>query len=111
VQRELGGTLYALGRMDGARAAFEAVIAVDPTDFAAYQYLAPIYAASGLAAEAEQARKLSEQWRDDPLAAKIGTRFFSLNPQWADERTSTHIHDLNSTRRPVLTGKQAAPVD
>jgi tetratricopeptide (TPR) repeat protein len=111
VQRELGATLYALGRIDDARAAFEAVIAVDPTDFAAYQYLAPIYAASGLSAEAEQARMLFQQWRDDPLAAKVGARFFSLNPQWADERTSAHTHDLNSTRRPVLTGKQAAPVD
>jgi Flp pilus assembly protein TadD len=111
VQRELGATLYALGRMDGATTAFEAIIAIDPTDFAAYQYLAPLYEVAGRKAEAEQSRMLYQQWRDDPLAAKVGTRFFSLNPQWADERIPAHTHDLNSTARPVLTGKQAAPVE
>lgn len=111
VQRELGVTLYALGRLEGATAAFEAVVAVDPTDFAAYQYLAPLYAGAGRTAEAERARALHLQWRDDPLAAGVGTRFFSLNPQWADERMPTHTHDLSSTGRPVVTGRQAAPID
>lgn len=111
VQRELGATLYALGRVEGATAAFEAVVHIDPTDFVAYQYLSPLYAAAGRVAEAERAGALYKQWRDDPLAARVGSRFFAQNPQWADERISAHTHDLNSTARPVVTGRQAAPLD
>ncbi|HEU4765958.1 MAG TPA: multiheme c-type cytochrome [Pyrinomonadaceae bacterium] len=111
VQRELGATLYALGRMEGALAAFEAVISIDPTDFAAYQYLAPLYASAGRPADAERAGALFQQWRDDPLAARIGTRFFALNPQWNDERIPMHTHGVSSKARPVLIGKQAAPVE
>jgi Flp pilus assembly protein TadD len=111
VQRELGATLYVLDRIDGATTAFEAVIAIDPTDFPAYQSLAPLYSAAGRLAEAEQARALFQQWRDDPLAARVGSRFFALNPQWADERIPAHTHSLSSTDRPVLTGKRAAPID
>jgi cytochrome c-type biogenesis protein CcmH/NrfG len=110
VQRELGATLYALGRMDHATLAFEAVIGVDPTDFATYQYLASLYAAAGRSTDAARAGALFEQWRDDPLAAGVGTRFFTLNPQWADERMPAHTHDLSSSARPVLIGKQAAPI-
>jgi tetratricopeptide (TPR) repeat protein len=111
IQRELGATLYALGRMDGATAAFEAVVTIDPTDFAAYQYLAPLYASAGRVADAARAGALFQQWRDDPLAAGIGARFFALNPQWADERIPAHTHDLGSTARPVVIGRQAAPVE
>lgn len=111
VQRELGATLYALGQIDPATLAFEAVISVDPTDFGAYQYLASLYAAAGRSTEATRADSLFKQWRDDPLAAGIGTRFFALNPQWADERMPRHTHDLSSSARPVLSGKQAAPID
>jgi tetratricopeptide (TPR) repeat protein len=110
VQREFGTTLYALNRFKDALAAFEAVVQIDPTDFAAYQSLAPLYAAEGRADEAARARSLYLQWRDDPLAAKIGVRFFALNPQWSDERIPAHTHDLNSTARPVVTGTQAAPI-
>jgi len=111
IQRELGATLYALGRIAEATTAFEAVIAIDPTDFAAYQALAPLYAGAGRMAEAEQAGLLFQQWRDDPLAARVGSRFFALNPQWADERIPAHTHGLGSTARPVLIGRQAAPID
>ncbi len=111
VQKELGATLYALGRVDGATAAFEAAVQIDPTDFVAYQFLSPLYAGAGRTAEAEHADALYKQWRDDPLAARVGSRFFAQNPQWADERISSHTHDLNSTARPVVTGRQAAPLD
>lgn len=111
VQRELGATLYALSRIDQATAAFEAVVNIDPTDFGAYQYLASLYAAAGRTADADRASALFKQWRDDPLAANVGARFFALNPQWADERIPLHTHDLSSTRRPVLIGKRAAPID
>jgi Flp pilus assembly protein TadD len=110
IQRELGATLYSLGRIKEAVIAFEAVIAIDPTDFAAYQSLAPLYAALGRKTEAKHSGALFLQWRDDPLAANVGSRFFSQNPQWADERIPAHTHGLSSTQRPVLTGKQAAPI-
>lgn len=111
VQRELGATLYVLGRMVQAIAAFEAVVSIDPTDFGAYQYLASLYASTGRSTEAARAAALFQQWRDDPLAANIGTRFFTLNPQWADERMPLHTHDLSSSARPVVIGRQAAPID
>jgi Flp pilus assembly protein TadD len=111
VQRELGATLYALGQIEAATAAFEAVVAVDPTDAAAYQFLSPLYAGAGRAASAARARALHLQWRDDPLAAGVGALFYSLNPQWADERQPSHTHDLSSTGRPVVTGRQAAPIN
>jgi tetratricopeptide (TPR) repeat protein len=111
VQRELGATLYALGRINEAILAFEAIIAIDPTDALAYQSLTPLYAGGHRIDESEKARALFLQWRDDPLAAKIGSRFFAANPQWADERIPAHTHELNSSARPVLMGRQAAPTD
>jgi len=111
VQRELGATLYILGRISEAITAFEAVVAVDPTDFDAYRSLAPLYAAIGRKPEADRANALYKQWRDDPLAAGVGSRFFAFNPQWADERIPAHVHGANSASRPVVTGNQAAPVD
>ena len=109
VQRELGQTLYTLGHVAEARAAFEAVIALDPQDAAAYQFLAPIYAREGRAAEAERARALYLQWRDDPNAAAVAVRFFAAHPEWADERVWAHAHHDDSPHRPVLTGASAAP--
>ena len=47
VARQLGQTLYALGRIAEARQAFESIVAVDPTDFGAYQFLSPIYQSLG----------------------------------------------------------------
>ena len=109
VQRELGQTLYTLGHVVEARTAFEAVIAIDPQDAAAYQFLAPLYAWEGRMAEAERTRALYLQWRDDPHAAAVAARFFAAHPEWADERTWAHAHHDDSPHRPVLTGASAAP--
>ncbi len=109
VARQLGQTLYVLGRIAEARQAFEAVIAVDPTDFGAYQFLSPIYQSEGETEKANYARFLFLQWRDDPLASTIATRFFAAHPQWADERVLAHTHDGDSPLRPVLSGLLAAP--
>ena len=109
VNRQLGQTLYALGRIAEARNAFEAIIAVDPTDFGAYQFLSPIYQSEGDTVKAEYARSLFLQWRDDPMASSIAARFFAAHPQWADERILAHTHDGDSPPRPVLSGLLAAP--
>ena len=109
VARQLGQTLYVLGRIAEARQAFEAVIAVDPTDFGAYQFLSPIYQSEGQTDKANYARFLFLQWRDDPMASTIATRFFAAHPQWADERVLAHTHDGDSPLRPVLSGLLAAP--
>jgi len=109
VARQLGQTLYGLGRIAEARVAFEAVIAVDPTDFGAYQFLSPIYQNEGQAEKADRARSLFLQWRDDPMASSIAARFFAAHPQWADERILAHTHDGDSPPRPVLSGLLAAP--
>lgn len=109
VNRQLGQTLYALGRITEARNAFEAIIAVDPTDFGAYQFLSPIYQSDGQTEKADYARNLFLQWRDDPMASTIAARFFAAHPQWADERILAHTHDGDSPPRPVLSGLLAAP--
>ena len=109
VQRQLAQTLYTLGRFTPARDAFEAILKIDPTDFIAYQFLAPLYLREGRQAEADFSRELYLQWRDDPQASGIAGRFFTLHPQWSDERIGLHVHDADSPRRPVLVGKTAAP--
>lgn len=109
VARLLGQTLYALGRIAEARNAFEAIIAVDPTDFGAYQFLSPIYQSEGQTEKADYARSLFLQWRDDPMASTIAARFFAAHPQWADERILAHTHDGDSPPRPVLSGLFASP--
>ncbi len=109
VARQLGQTLYALGRIAEARVAFEAIINVDPTDFGAYQFLSPIYQSEGQTEKADYARGRYLQWRDDPIASSIAARFFAAHPQWADERILAHTHDGDSPPRPVLTGSLAAP--
>lgn len=109
VARQLGQTLYALGHLAEARAAFESIIAVDPTDFGAYQFLSPIYQSEGQIDKAKRAQYLYLQWRDDPLASVIAARFYAANPQWADERVPAHTHDRDSPLRPVLNGLLAAP--
>jgi Flp pilus assembly protein TadD len=109
VARQLGQTLYVLGSIAEARLAFEAILTVDPTDFGAYQFLAPIYQSEGQTEKAEYVRSLFLQWRDDPLASSVATRFFAAHPQWADERVLSHVHDGDSALRPVLTGLLVAP--
>jgi len=109
VARQLGQTLYALGRITEARNAFEEIVAVDPTDFGAYQFLSPIYQSEGQTEKADYARSLFLQWRDDPTASTIAARFFAAHPQWADERILAHTHDGDSPPRPVLSGLFAAP--
>jgi predicted Zn-dependent protease len=109
VARQLGQTLYALGRIAEAKRAFEAIVEVDPTDFGAYQFLSPIYQSEGNGEKAEYAQYLFLQWRDDPMASSIAVRFFAAHPQWTDERVLAHTHDGDSPPRPVLSGMLAAP--
>ncbi|HEV3468500.1 MAG TPA: tetratricopeptide repeat protein [Pyrinomonadaceae bacterium] len=108
VRRQLGQTLYGLGRLDEARRAFEAVTAIDPNDHNAHQFLATIYesGAEPLLASAARARYLL--WRDDPLADVIANRFFAAHPGWAEERIPAHTHAEDSAARPTLTGPFAA---
>jgi len=109
VLRQFGQTLYSLGRLADARAAFEAILKIDPTDANAYQLLSPIYASEGRKRESDGAYSLYLQWRDDPRADAIGARFFAAHPEWGDERVSAHAHGKASASRPVLTGIAAAP--
>lgn len=111
VARQLGQTLYSLGRIADSRAAFETVLGIDPTDAGAYQFLAPIYASLGRNDDADLARARYLLWRDDPLVDVIGVNFFAANPQWTDERVLTHTHGHNSPPRPTLTGLLASPVE
>ncbi|MEW6131393.1 MAG: multiheme c-type cytochrome [Acidobacteriota bacterium] len=109
VQRQRGQTLYTLGKLSAARAAFEAILNIDPTDAQAYQLLQPIYASEGLKAQAAGALNRYFQWRDDPRATTVAARFFTAHPEWTEERIATHLHGKTSTLRPVLTGQAASP--
>ncbi|MDT5296298.1 MAG: hypothetical protein QOJ76_3178 [Acidobacteriota bacterium] len=109
VVRQLGQTLYGLGRLESARAAFESLLTIDPNDTGAYQFLAPLYKSEGRTEEAARADALFLLWRDDPLADRLAARFFALNPQWAEERVWSHTHGSDSPPRPTLTGHFAAP--
>lgn len=109
VERQLAQTLYTLGRLPEARAGFEAILAIDPTDFGAYQFLAPLYLSEGRQAEADRASRLYLQWRDDPLAEAVAARFFTAHPEWADERIGPHTHGDNAARRSILIGQHASP--
>ncbi|MGH9843645.1 MAG: tetratricopeptide repeat protein [Blastocatellia bacterium] len=111
VQRALGQTLYSLGNAADARTAFEAVTAIDPTDWGAWSFLSSVYTALGRKPEAGRAQSLYLQWRDDPLAYDVALRFFAAHPQWADERIGAHTHGGHSARRPVLVEAQAAPLN
>ncbi|MFN0112782.1 MAG: tetratricopeptide repeat protein [Blastocatellia bacterium] len=109
VIRNLGQSLYAIGRVTEAREKFESLIAIDPTDSGAWQFLSSIYASEGRKAEAERAQSLYLKWRDDPRAYDIALRFFAAHPQWGDERVSAHTHGEYSAKRSIVTGAQAAP--
>lgn len=109
VQRSLGQTLFTLGRIAEARSAFELVVAIDPTDFNAWQFLTSLYNGEGRQADSARAQSLYLSWRDDPLAYDIALRFFAAHPQWGDERIGAHSHSQNSAYRPVVTGMKAAP--
>ncbi len=109
IQRQLGQTFYTPGRIEAAQSAFETVLAIDPTDAGAYQFLAPIYESKGRKAEADRARALYLEWRDDPLADSVAARFYAAHPQWAEERIKFHTHNADSPRRKILTGPMAAP--
>jgi tetratricopeptide (TPR) repeat protein len=109
VQRQLGQTLLQIGYVESARAAFEAVIAVDPQDAGAYQYLASTYATLGRKSDSERAMLLYHQWREDPMAQAVANRFYMAHPEWSDERIPSHTHGDGAPRRPVLTGSAASP--
>lgn len=108
VQRQLGQTLYSLGRISDARTAFEALLGIDPNDSGAYQFLSPIYLREA-PQQAERAHNLYLLWRDDPIADVFANRFYEAHPEWAEERIAAHSHRENSRPRPTLIGQFATP--
>ncbi len=109
IARQFGQTVYGLNQLSDARQAFETILAIDPTDAGAFQFLAPIYAAMSQTQAADGARSLYLLWRDDPLAESVAARFFAANPQWGEERVLSHAHGADSPMRPTLIGQMAAP--
>lgn len=109
VQRHWAQTNYSLGNFSAARLSFENILKIDPTDFAAYQFLSPLYLSEGRKAEGERAHQLYLQWRDDPQAEGVAARFFAAHPEWADERVGPHVHGLGAAKRPILTQQMATP--
>lgn len=108
VQRQLGQTLYRLGRLEEARQAFLAVNRIDPTDAGAYQFLSPLFASIGFTDESEKAQRNYLLWRDDPLADVVANRFYTAHPEWSDARTPGKIYSWDSPLRPTITGPDAA---
>lgn len=111
VQRQLGQTLFSVGQFGNAKLAFEAIVDIDPTDSGAYQFLASIYASEGRKEDSIRAHQKYLLWRDDPMSDGIASRFFTLNPQWADMRIPYHIYSFHTPVRPVAKGANAAPAN
>jgi Flp pilus assembly protein TadD len=109
VQRQLAQTHYTLGRYRESIAGFETILRIDPTDFAAWQFLSPLYQVEGRTEDSQRADAQYLQWRDDPKADVVAAKFFAEHPEWADERIGHHFHTVGSQRRAVLTGKNAVP--
>lgn len=108
VLRQLGQTLYGLGRLAEARTTLEAVIGIDPNDHNAHQFLATIYESEGQTEKAAVARARYLLWRDDPLSDVVANRFFATYPGWAEERITAHTHGDDSAARPTLANSFAA---
>jgi len=64
----------------------------------------------GRIADAQRVQSLYLQWRDDPVADVVASRFFAAHPEWSDERVTSHIHGQHSRERRILTGESAAPI-
>jgi len=111
VQRQLGHTLYSLGKLAEAQIPLEQVLNIDPDDAGAYQLLAAIYESQGEKDKSKKTHELYLQWRQDPMADKVASKFYANNPQWAEERINYHIHSIGVGHRPVLTKEKASPVD
>src|SRR5262249_20759037 len=79
VLRQLGQTLFSLGKLFEARSAFEAIIAIDPQDSGAYQFLSPTCLGLGDRPGAERAHALYLEWRDDPNADQVAGRFYGAH--------------------------------
>jgi len=109
VRRQLGQTLYSLGRIREAMTEFEAVIKIDPTDALAWQFLEPIYINQGRLSDAATAGRNYLLWRDDPIAESVASLFYQNNPSWADARIRPKAYSHNSPSRPTATGVQAVP--
>ena len=111
VQRQLGHTLYSLGRGAEAQVALEQVLNIDPDDAGAYQLLAAIYQEQGEKEKSKKANELYLQWRQEPMADVVASKFYANNPQWAEERINYHVHSIGVGNRAVLTGQKASPID
>lgn len=111
VQRQLGHTLYGVGKMVEAQAPLEQVLSIDPNDANAYQLLSAIYQSQGQESKAKKAQELYLQWRQDPMADRVASKFYLNNRQWSEERINYHVHAMGVGNRPVLTGQKASPVD
>lgn len=111
LQRNLGHTLYGLGKLSEAQAALEQVLSIDPNDANAYQLLASIYESQGQKEKSKKAQDLYLQWRQDPMADRVASKFYTNNPQWSEEKINYHIHSKGVGHRPVLTREKASPID
>lgn len=111
IQRQLGHTLYGLGRLAESQIALEQVLSIDPNDSNAYQLLSAIYESNGEKEKSKKAHDLYLQWRQDPMADRVASKFYANNPQWAEERINYHVHSIGIGHRPVLTGQKASPID
>jgi tetratricopeptide (TPR) repeat protein len=111
VQSQLGQTLYSMGKVTQGQIALEQVLAIDPTDANAYQLLAAIYESQGEKEKSKKAQQLYLEWRQDPMADRVASKFYANNPEWAEERINYHVHAIGVGQRPVLTGEKASPVD
>lgn len=101
IQRQLGQTLYLLGRFDEAKKAFLEINRIDPTDAETFRFLSPLFAREGSLTKSEKFQQKYLLWREDPLADAVANRFFTAHPEWADVRKPGKIYSEDSPQRKV----------
>lgn len=110
VLKQYGQTLYTTGQYSEALVVLEKALAIDPNDASIYKLLSPLYEGAGRHSEAIAANESYLQFKDDPWAENIASQFFVRHPEWREERGNVHVHGQAATKRPVLIGSNAAPM-
>lgn len=92
-----------LGDTQGARAAYEAVIAIDPNQAGAYHGLAQVYRQEGLDLEARALGSAFDRLRQDTTTGRWLNAFYTKEPWIAMTTRRGYVHDRGRTLAQPIT--------
>jgi Tfp pilus assembly protein PilF len=91
-RRELGISLYQLGRQQEAVEQFEALQAIDPDDLAAHYNLALLYRRMGMKEKAKEQSAMFVDKKTDPGAPTYSLDYLRNHPELSTESVPWHVH-------------------